>query len=104
MARTRNCTACGQPMRYERLGVHMTPLKAEIFDAIKAAGDDGVPSIELRHNFPSKTKPAALSTIKAHVWQLNNLYLPGTDWLIVSEGRGANHRWYLRRRPRERAA
>lgn len=87
------CPQCHQPFGTTRLGVRFTPLKAEILDRIKAAGDLGVASEELLDLWDS---PVAKHTIKSHVWQINAL-LEETVYRIVSDGRGSYARWVLRR-------
>jgi hypothetical protein len=41
------CKLCGAPLRQERLGVAMTPLKARIFDAVKRSGHVGISGDDL---------------------------------------------------------
>lgn len=73
----------------------MTPLKAALFDRIKAAGDLGVSSEELLTDCYEQRgrRRVGASCIKVHIWELNNL-LVASDWLIVSD----HHHWYLQRR------
>jgi hypothetical protein len=87
------CPHCGQPIAHERLGVVLTPLKAAIVDAIKRHGDLGVSSESLIWVLYSDRTPVSVTTLKAHVWQINEL-LEATDWVIESDRR----RWFLRRR------
>jgi hypothetical protein len=88
------CQACGQPLRERRLGVVLTPFKASLLDLIRRAGDLGISSDELRRElYRDHPKPPSKFTIKAHVWQINEL-LAGTDWVIESDRR----RWFLRRK------
>ena len=42
------CPTCHQTILVMRLGARLTPLKAAIVDAIKAAGDVGISSAEIR--------------------------------------------------------
>jgi hypothetical protein len=92
------CPHCHQPIAHERLGVALTPLKAAIVDRIKWAGDLGRSSESLMRELYSDRKPVSTTTLKAHVWQINEL-LAGTDWVIESDRR----RWFLRRRGRSAA-
>lgn len=70
-------------MRDQRLGVFMTVIKARMFDLVKQAGEDGIRSTEIYERlYPDGRKRPALSTVKSHLWQLNDL-LCGTDWIIV---------------------
>jgi hypothetical protein len=93
------CPHCGQAIAHERLGVVLTPLKAAIVDRIKRAGDLGISSEGLVHELYFERKPVGMTTIKAHVWQINEL-LAGTDWVIESDRR----RWFLRRKQMRRIA
>jgi hypothetical protein len=86
------CPHCGQPIAHERLGVVLTPLKAAIVDRIKWAGDLGRSSESLVRELYLDRFTVSRTTLKAHVWQINEL-LAGTDYCIVSERR----RWFLRR-------
>jgi hypothetical protein len=87
------CPQCHQPIAIERLGVRLTPLKAAIFDRIRRAGDVGVSSTELVGELYDNRVTG--NTIKAHVWQINQL-LTETTHIIRSDGRV----WFLRRRGR----
>lgn len=102
----RVCPYCRQSIRIERYGVPLTPLKAGIFDAIKQAGDVGVNSDEIISGpLYRDRRRASRDTIKAHIFQINEL-LEETDWAIQSEGDygTSERRWYLRRRKVRRAA
>ena len=87
------CPHCQQPIAHERLGVVLTPLKADIVDRIKWAGDLGRSSESLIRELYLDRKLVGVTTLKAHVWQINEL-LAATDWVIESDRR----RWFLRRR------
>jgi hypothetical protein len=89
------CPHCHQPIAHERLGVSLTPLKAAIVDVIKRHGDLGVSSESLIWVLYSDRKPVSLTTLKAHVWQINDV-LEATDWVIESDRR----RWFLRKASR----
>jgi hypothetical protein len=86
------CPTCHQHIHHTRLGVQLTPLKCEIFDAIKRAGELGVSSEELRQDLYADRRPVREVTIKAHIWQLNDA-LEDTGWRITSDRR----RWFLTR-------
>jgi hypothetical protein len=75
-----------------RLGVRMTPLKAAIFDRIKAAGDIGVTTTEIVSDLYRDRSPVEATKVKAHVNQINDL-LVATDWRIRSDRRC----WFLGR-------
>jgi hypothetical protein len=99
------CPKCHQLITVERLGVRLTPLKARIVDAIKAAGDIGISSQELRFDlYRDYETPRSKHIIRNHVYQINGMLEAG-DWLIVADPRkGANARWHLRRRTVRRVA
>jgi hypothetical protein len=80
-------------VRHERVGIYLPLLKARIFDAVKAAGDIGISTEELRGT--AWERPPKPETVKAHVWQLNSI-LEETDWRIVSRDR----LWHLVREDR----
>ena len=96
------CPHCHLPMVHERLGVPLTPLKARIVDYIKANGDLGASTEELRHELYS-SKDVHRATVRVHIHQINDL-LESTNWIIRSETDLALPRWYLRRRRIRRAA
>jgi hypothetical protein len=96
----KRCPHCRQVLKTERLGVVLSPLKAGIVDVIKRAGDIGISSIEiLGGELYRDRRRGAQSTIKAHVWQINEA-LAQTPFIIVSDRR----RWFLQRRHVRRAA
>jgi hypothetical protein len=88
------CPECHQRIATERLGVRLPPLKAAIFDKIKAAHAAGITSAEIVADLYSDRRPVSTHTVKAHCNQLNDL-LAETDWYIRSDRR----RWFLGRRP-----
>jgi hypothetical protein len=91
------CPKCHQPVRHERVGVYFGPIKLRIFDLIKAAGDIGMSTEELRHS--AWDSPPSPRTVKAHLWQINEA-LACTDWRLVPD-RDRPFRWSLvRRKPR----
>jgi hypothetical protein len=66
------CPTCHRPMPPEtRAGVRLTPLKARIFDVIRRAGVDGISAVDI--NAIVFDRRASLDTVKAHVWQINEL-------------------------------
>ena len=84
------CPECKQRITTERLGVRLPPLKAAIFDRIKTAGVLGVTSEEIIADLYSDRRTVSATTIKAHIFQVNEL-LVETDWYIRSDRR----RWFL---------
>jgi hypothetical protein len=87
------CPFCHQTIGTIRFGVRLPQLKAEIVDRIKTAGDIGVSSDEIIADLYRDRRSVQLSTIKAHIDQINDL-LMNTDWRIASDHR----RWFLSRR------
>jgi hypothetical protein len=79
-------------VRSLRAGKRAPARKAQIFDAVVAAGDIGITSREILDAIGAPA--TALLTIKAHVYQINDI-LAETDVRIASEGRGAHARWFL---------
>jgi hypothetical protein len=84
---------CPHCHRTERVGAPMSALKAAIFDRIRRAGDIGVTSEEIRADVYGDRRPVSATTIKSHVWQINELLVDG-DAHITSDRR----RWFLERR------
>jgi hypothetical protein len=95
------CPFCHQTLGTQRLGVRLPRLKAEIVDAIKAAGDLGISRDELMHTVYRDRSCPSPATIKAHVAQLNDL-LAETSFVIRADGRRFRDgsRYYLTRRRR----
>jgi hypothetical protein len=87
------CPECHQRIATERLGVRLPPLKAAIVDKIRAAGDLGITSAEIVADLYSDRRLVSITTIKAHISQIND-QLVVTDWHIRSDRR----RWFLCRR------
>ncbi len=72
------CQCCGQPIANIRVGVRLTPLKADIFDAIKRRGPHWIKAAEIASQIGYSRNP---SIIQTHVWQINDV-LVETDWHI----------------------
>ena len=87
------CPHCGQTLVFVRAGVRLTPLKADIFDLIKAAGEVGVSSQEILDRAFRDRHVAGADIVKMHVYQINEL-LEATGFVIVSDRR----RWTIARR------
>ena len=67
------CDHCGQPIADVRHGVKLTPLKARIFDLIKAR--PGINRKELAYAVYSTVTEAHCYTVGAHVQQINDKML-----------------------------
>jgi hypothetical protein len=80
-------------MRHQRCGIRLPPMKAQIFDLIHHARDEGISTVELMRELYADRKAPSRFTIKAHVWQINEV-LAETRYAIVSDRR----RWFLRRK------
>lgn len=81
------CPTCGQPIHNWRLGVRLTPLKADIFDAIRSRGTHTINSLEIASQI-GYDRP---HVVTQHVGQINDL-LEETDWRI--EGTRGIHGGY----------
>lgn len=78
------CETCGQPLRTQRGGAFMSPLKAAIFDAIAMSGDYGVTTVDLMQlDVWRDRKPIKPVTIRAHIMQINDA-LASTSWRIAT--------------------
>jgi len=86
------CPRCHQSVDEIRLGVRLTPLKAALFDRIKAAGDISISTTEIIQEVYRDRSPIKDTAVKSHVNQINDL-LAGTEWRIRSDCR----RWFLHR-------
>jgi hypothetical protein len=92
------CPVCHQPIRELRVGVRLPPIKARLFDLIKAAGSIGVSAQELHSDlYRGYGRPRSKHNIRNHIWQINDI-LEESNWIIVADGRGQYARWYLQRR------
>jgi predicted transcriptional regulator len=80
-----------------RAGVKLTPLKTAIFDAVKRAGDEGITTLSLASTVYEGRKCPAYNTVKAHVWQINEI-LEETNVVITNDHRGNQASWRLERR------
>lgn len=69
------CPHCHRPLTEVREGVLMPTLKARIFDAVAATGDNGITARELINAVYTGDyrAPVTLATIRAHIWQINDL-------------------------------
>jgi hypothetical protein len=79
------CQCCGQPIRQvERLGIRMSPMKAKIFDMVKAAGDRGIDGESLHIRlYCGRDKKPQYHAIHINIFQLNEL-LDATPYRISS--------------------
>ncbi len=83
------CQCCGQSIANIRVGVRLTPLKADIFDAIKRRGPHWIKAAEIASQIGYSRNP---EIIKVHVSQINDT-LVETDWHIQGErGRAGGYR------------
>lgn len=57
----------------------LTPLKARIFDAIARAGPDGISSDAIINEL---RLPVTSSTLRAHVWQINEALRPAGKRIV----------------------
>lgn len=86
------CPTCHRPYTEERLGIRLTPIKARLFDSIKATGDIGVTVQELfNDHYQHRHEKVQPSVIKSHINQLNDM-LVETRYQIVM--RYERMRWH----------
>lgn len=83
------CPHCGQWIGARRAGIHLSPLKVRIFDAVKRSGSSGIDGDDLFGLI--FTDRHSRHTLKAHVWQINER-LKNNGWHI----RGTGNRYILR--------
>jgi hypothetical protein len=76
MTKLATCPYCHQPVRGLRLGIYLSPRRAQVFDAVKAAGEGGISCSDLAEQFK-----LTRSGVRAHIEQINNL-LEETHWKI----------------------
>lgn len=87
------CPSCGQPAPNLRLGIRLTALKADIFDAIKSRGSHQIKASEIASQIGYE-RP---NVVKQHVLQINDM-LEETDWRIESlRGKDGGFRLVKRR-------
>lgn len=94
------CPHCNQPLVAERCGVRLPLVKAMIFDAIKAAGDPGITTIELASQVYDT--PHGANSVRSHISQINDM-LEATDWRIRAERSGINSTYHLIRQRKQAA-
>jgi Fe2+ or Zn2+ uptake regulation protein len=90
------CQHCHQPLMHMRAGVRLTPLKARIFDLIKASSEHGISARELEREIYRGPKQRRPDTIRVHIWQINDLLLDTDVVIRADEWR----RWYIASRRR----
>jgi hypothetical protein len=81
--------------------VRLPPLKAMIFDAIKAAGEEGITSYGVISSVYQTRRKPSQEAIKSHIWQINDL-LEETNYVIKSDRdvRGNGAHWRLAVKPK----
>jgi DNA-binding response OmpR family regulator len=90
------CNACGQPLPLLRYGVRLTPLKARIFDAIERAGPGGIDADDLfRLVYSDRDRKAGRRTLKAHIWQINDLLEDAGACRVINGVRGQGRAFRL---------
>lgn len=72
------CECCGQKLPERRLGVALTPIKARVFDLVKAQSGITAEQLRVRMGMISPKTP------QSHVYQLNDK-LMDTGWKIVGK-------------------
>ena len=85
------CPHCGQEVPEARFGIHLSPVKAKIFDAIERCGDNGIFHDDL-FDLALRERGSKQTVLKVHVSQIN-AKLTGTDYRIrCTGGRDAVYR------------
>jgi DNA-binding CsgD family transcriptional regulator len=68
MTKLATCPHCHQPIRGLRLGVYMSPRRAEIFDLIRSAGEAGISCASVAERLG-----ITHNTVRSHVMQINDM-------------------------------
>lgn len=85
------CPHCGKELTVTtRVGVHLSALKARIYDAIKQAGSSGIDRDEL-FDMVMRARGVKRETLKSHISQINDL-LAGTNYQIRCGAGSLNYR------------
>lgn len=85
----RACPYCGQGLPEVRLGVRLTALKARIFDLVQRGGQNGITSDDL---FEIALEGKTRETMKAHIYQINELIQDEGYWIKGGSGPGCVYR------------
>lgn len=80
------CPHCGAVLKFNRVGIRLTPIKARLFDLIKASGDIGTSLTELASTvYPQASSPSRyVDSVKSHINQMNDI-LVETEYRIVAD-------------------
>jgi len=97
-----SCPKCGQPLWTRRYGAEMSSLKANIIDLIRQGGDEGMP-VETVWRMLFRGRHASRETMKAHVWQINEMLAAEGRRIIVDRTGPPSYR-VVRLNPRRRSA
>jgi hypothetical protein len=90
---TRRCECCGQPI-VTRLGVRLTPLKADLFDLVEKSGKAGISAEALAERVLAPHQRSR-NTVNQHIYQINDL-LGSTDYELRA-GQGGGRVYRLKR-------
>lgn len=85
------CPHCGRPMVPVRAGATLTPLKARIYDAVARAGRDGIAGDDL-HMLIYGDLRVSRYTLKAHIWQINDMLEDRSARIVGQRGHGGCYR------------
>lgn len=97
------CPNCRQPIRYARVGVQLSNIKARLFDMLHAAGDIGVSLDEMRNTLVVEGKSHCTPhSVKSHISQMRDV-LADAGWAITCD-RHRPPRWFLVQRSQGKAA
>ena len=78
----------------------MSALKARIVDMVISGGDDGVP-VDVLFDTVFRPRGGSRPTLRAHVWQINELLADGGHRIIAS---GDHDRYRMIRLPMRKSA
>jgi hypothetical protein len=85
------CPHCGKELGdTARIGVHLSVLKAKIYDLVKRAGREGIDR-DLLFDLVMRIRGVKRNTLKTHISQINDL-LAGTDYQIRCGKGNLNYR------------
>ena len=85
------CPHCGHSLPKRGAGVRLTPLKARIYEAVRRAGPAGIDADELFGLIYGGT-PASRWTLKAHIWQINDVLQDPGRRILGQRGNGGRYR------------
>lgn len=80
------CPHCNAPIVKRRLGLRLPPIKAEIFDAVKRSGTEGIARAALDSLIYGRMRHDKTARIRSHVTQINELLAPKGYRIVTVHG------------------